>query len=359
MGNMSSSDAAPLPRLGEVFFDVRGNSRSMRLSWYADTGVAVFSIWQGGMCTGTFRLAIADLPRMVETLQRGPAGQRPDRGGDRPVQAPVQDPGRPLAPVPALADTLGGPRTGVAEYQLGPPDDDPRSVSTQYLPGPGDYRADPSEHGSSSPDYPAGPPDHRAPAPDYLPRPPDHRAPAPDYLPRPPGYPARPPGHAADPPGYPADRPDYLVGPPGHRAGPPEHAAARAEPRAGSPNYLTGPADYQAEPSAHRTAWNPGADRAYPGNADAAGYAQHPYPGGDRPADYRGESPAPHYLAGTSASGDGDADSRSDADYPEHYAVTVTDDNPHGPAPDSFPYGRPPAERRTTSRHAAPDTPSD
>ncbi len=37
---MSASDAAPLPRLGEVFFDVRGNSRSMRLSWYADTGIA-------------------------------------------------------------------------------------------------------------------------------------------------------------------------------------------------------------------------------------------------------------------------------------------------------------------------------
>jgi len=76
MGTMSASDAAPLPRLGEVFFDVRGNSRSMRLSWYADTGVAVFSIWQGGMCTGTFRLPIADLPRMIETLQRGPSGQR-------------------------------------------------------------------------------------------------------------------------------------------------------------------------------------------------------------------------------------------------------------------------------------------
>jgi hypothetical protein len=69
---MSASDAAPLPRLGEVFFDVRGSSRSMRLSWYADTGVAVFSIWQGGMCTGTFRLPIGDLPRMIEILQRGP-----------------------------------------------------------------------------------------------------------------------------------------------------------------------------------------------------------------------------------------------------------------------------------------------
>src|SRR6516165_254257 len=84
MGSMSASDAAPLPRLGEVYFDVRGESRSMRLSWYADTGVAVFSIWQGGTCTGTFRLPIADLPRMVEALQRGPQqrepGPEPDTG---------------------------------------------------------------------------------------------------------------------------------------------------------------------------------------------------------------------------------------------------------------------------------------
>ena len=49
----------------------------MRLSWYADTGVAVFSIWQGGMCTGTFRLPIGDLPRMIEVLQRGPDEPRP------------------------------------------------------------------------------------------------------------------------------------------------------------------------------------------------------------------------------------------------------------------------------------------
>ena len=69
---MSASDAAPLPRLGEVFFDVRGDSRTMRLSWYADTDVAVFSIWQGGKCTGTFRLPMDDLDRMIEILRRGP-----------------------------------------------------------------------------------------------------------------------------------------------------------------------------------------------------------------------------------------------------------------------------------------------
>ena len=84
---MSASDAAPLPRLGEVFFDVRGSSRSMRLSWYADTGVAVFSIWQGGMCTGTFRLPIGDLPRMIEILQQGPDGDDRARAGHRAERA--------------------------------------------------------------------------------------------------------------------------------------------------------------------------------------------------------------------------------------------------------------------------------
>jgi len=93
MGCMSASDAAPLPRLGEVYFDVRGESRSMRLSWYADTGVAVFSIWQGGTCTGTFRLPITDLPRMVEALQRGP------RGHDHPGAA-SRESRRPPPPQP-------------------------------------------------------------------------------------------------------------------------------------------------------------------------------------------------------------------------------------------------------------------
>src|SRR5580693_4577908 len=77
MGTMSASDAAPLPRLGEVFFDVRGSSRSMRLSWYADTGVSVFSIWQGGTCTGTFRLPMEELPRLIDALQRGVHGPDP------------------------------------------------------------------------------------------------------------------------------------------------------------------------------------------------------------------------------------------------------------------------------------------
>ena len=71
MGSMSASDAAPLPRLGEVFFDVRGSTRTMRVSWYSDTEVAVFSVWNGDTCTGTFRLPREDLERLIEVLGQG------------------------------------------------------------------------------------------------------------------------------------------------------------------------------------------------------------------------------------------------------------------------------------------------
>ena len=154
MGSMSASDAAPLPRLGEVFFDVRGSSRSMRLSWYSDTGVAVFSIWQGGTCTGTFRLPIDDLPRMVEALQRGPRGaalpagesRDQERGQERGLGAERQRRGLTSAPteaMPAVADYATGqiaPVTG--EFRsLGP-------AEPSYRDDPPAYRDDPLGSGS-------------------------------------------------------------------------------------------------------------------------------------------------------------------------------------------------------------------
>src|SRR5258708_19152447 len=91
MGSMAASDAGPLPRLGEVFFDVRGSSRSMRLSWYADSGIAVFSIWQGGTCTGTFRLPMDDLSRLMDSLRRGmPGGQDDLQEPSQEIESPTQ-----------------------------------------------------------------------------------------------------------------------------------------------------------------------------------------------------------------------------------------------------------------------------
>ena len=77
MGTMSASDAAPLPVSARFSLTCAETLARCGWSWYADTGVAVFSIWQGDTCTGTFRLPIPELPRMVEALAKGP----PDLAG--------------------------------------------------------------------------------------------------------------------------------------------------------------------------------------------------------------------------------------------------------------------------------------
>ena len=296
MGRMSASDAAPLPRLGEVFFDVRGESRTMRLSWYADTGVAVFSIWQGGTCTGTFRLPIPDLPRMVEALQRGPharddlvPGDQPPARERRPPTVPAQrGPARPSQP--ELLD--GDVATGL-------------SAAAPHLPPAGPdvtgYQAEPP------PGYPGGPP------------PPGHGDP-PGYADEPalaghpdlPGYTEEPaladhrdPRGHPDPPGY-ADEPavtghrdprGYSGGPP--PAGGPGYPAGLAEPAGDfTAGYADEPTpDFAAErgprhsrpPTRRRSSGHRArAEAGYPEDLD-------PYPGEPGGAGYAGE-PADGYL---------------------------------------------------------------
>jgi hypothetical protein len=306
MGGMSASDPAPLPRLGEVFFDVRGDSRSMRLSWYADTGVAVLSIWQGGMCTGTFRLAMADLPRMVETLQRGPAGQRRDWGAEAPGEVFAQVPRMATGPGPGM-EPLPGPgrpdrgaeqagyRPGPAPYQAGPgpyqtaqhqmaqhqmaadqtarhlaEPADPRTRTAAYVGGPPAHQAAaPSGPPAAPPDYladfPDGPQTGMTATPDYLadlpdsPRtwmtaPPDYldipdgprtgmTAPPPEYLPAPADQPTVPPAHRATPPDHRAALSDRPTTPPGHAPRPPDPLTGPAPDPAHVPDPLAHAAD--------------------------------------------------------------------------------------------------------------------
>ncbi|HLQ57034.1 MAG TPA: hypothetical protein VK162_22530, partial [Streptosporangiaceae bacterium] len=140
---MSTSDAAPMPRLGEVFFDVRSTSRSLRISWYADTGVAVLSIWQGGTCTGSFRLPMSDLPRMIETLRRGPDGRAAPAGGHLPL---ADEPGQATAVASHGPHPVG---SGSLHYLNGSPSAD---YQDQTAAG---YPESPGSRGHS--DEPAGP----------------------------------------------------------------------------------------------------------------------------------------------------------------------------------------------------------
>ena len=61
----------PLPATGEVFLDARGADRALRVSWHAEADVIVLSLWQGGTCTGSFRLPAEDVPDLIEALRDG------------------------------------------------------------------------------------------------------------------------------------------------------------------------------------------------------------------------------------------------------------------------------------------------
>jgi hypothetical protein len=62
----------PLPSVGDIFTDVRGDGRTMRVSQHADRGVVVVSLWAGSHCRGSFRLSVDDAARLADLLQAVP-----------------------------------------------------------------------------------------------------------------------------------------------------------------------------------------------------------------------------------------------------------------------------------------------
>ncbi len=63
--------ASPLPAAGEVFADARGPERALRVSWHAEADTVVLSLWRNGVCAGTFRLSLDDVPDLVSVLRGG------------------------------------------------------------------------------------------------------------------------------------------------------------------------------------------------------------------------------------------------------------------------------------------------
>ena len=61
----------PLPRTGAVFLDPRGEDRSLRVSWHAESDVVVLSLWRDNLCVGTFRLGVDEVPDLIELLRDG------------------------------------------------------------------------------------------------------------------------------------------------------------------------------------------------------------------------------------------------------------------------------------------------
>jgi hypothetical protein len=60
-----------LPSSGEVFFDPRGEGRTLRVSWHHADGLVVLSLWHDTVCVGSFRLDAGDVPALVGALVSG------------------------------------------------------------------------------------------------------------------------------------------------------------------------------------------------------------------------------------------------------------------------------------------------
>ena len=61
----------PLSATGEIFLDARGGNRAMRVSWHQEAELVVLSLWRDNVCAGSFRLAVDEVPRLIDLLRSG------------------------------------------------------------------------------------------------------------------------------------------------------------------------------------------------------------------------------------------------------------------------------------------------
>ena len=120
-----------MPSFGDLFTNLRGDDRTMRVSYHPDRGAVVVSLWSGTLCRGSFRMAVDDVRRLTTLLTeiegsvvaatptpsvptgRGPAAGTAVAGGAVPPAAAVDQTGDisgtahrgalPILPVPRVA----------------------------------------------------------------------------------------------------------------------------------------------------------------------------------------------------------------------------------------------------------------
>jgi hypothetical protein len=63
--------ARPLPATGEIFLDARGGDRALRVSWHHEAELVVLSLWRDNVCAGSFRLAVDEVPALIDLLRAG------------------------------------------------------------------------------------------------------------------------------------------------------------------------------------------------------------------------------------------------------------------------------------------------
>ncbi|WP_193613200.1 hypothetical protein [Nocardioides lijunqiniae] len=83
--------ARPLPETGSIFLDARGADRALRVSWHSEADIVVLSLWRDNLCTGSFRLAVEEVPDLIDLLRTGlaqsyAAVRRPDAWDDTAIR---------------------------------------------------------------------------------------------------------------------------------------------------------------------------------------------------------------------------------------------------------------------------------
>ena len=63
--------ANTLSSTGTIFLDPRGGGRAMRVTWHPEADVVVLSLWRDNVCAGSFRLAVEEVPTLIDTLRAG------------------------------------------------------------------------------------------------------------------------------------------------------------------------------------------------------------------------------------------------------------------------------------------------
>jgi hypothetical protein len=65
------SAARPLPALGSIFLDARGDDRALRISWHSEADLVVLSLWRDNVCAASFRLSVDEVPDLIDLLRAG------------------------------------------------------------------------------------------------------------------------------------------------------------------------------------------------------------------------------------------------------------------------------------------------
>jgi hypothetical protein len=63
--------ARPLPAVGSIFLDARGDERALRVSWHPEADLVVLSLWRDNVCAASFRLSVDEVPGLIELLREG------------------------------------------------------------------------------------------------------------------------------------------------------------------------------------------------------------------------------------------------------------------------------------------------